>query len=426
MTGSQIKELYANLDQLIAKKVLQSKNIIAFGANKPTEKTILYLKARGFSVAGIIDNDRSKIGKKMLGIDIFSPESLRKRYDNNVAVLIASQYYQSMSLQLQSYGYKEGRDIFQTIMYFNCNILQDCFNQKVSDLKKGSFVYQRITEKYGNDCSIIICPYQGMGDIYFISSYLEAYLQKNHIKKYVLTVIGTTGRRIANMFGIENIEVLSVDDLDCLIDFYRMLDEKGNNIKVLSHNYLHTDILANFERNNRLSWGVMLKQCIMNLSENEPKREPKWPENPENVEKLFQEKGLVKGKTVILSPYANTLARLDDGFWKEVADYYNSKGYVVCTNSMGKEEPPVKGSKAIEFSLEDARLVVEYAGTFIGLRSGLCDVINGAKAKKYIIYPTKESLFFNMADMGMGKDVKELVLDDRKSLLRKICYIERL
>ena len=41
----------------------------------------------------------------------------------------------------------------------------------------------------------------------------------------------------------------------------------------------------------------------------------------------------------------------------------------------------------MEFPLEIANSVVEYAGYFIGLRSGLCDVISNSKSKKIIIYP---------------------------------------
>ena len=33
------------------------------------------------------------------------------------------------------------------------------------------------------------------------------------------------------------------------------------------------------------------------------------------------------------------------------------------------------------------RSVVERAGTFVGIRSGLCDIIRDAKAKKIAIYP---------------------------------------
>lgn len=419
----QIEELYSNLNQLIESKVLDSKRIIAFGTNKPTEKTVLYLKAKGYHVVGIIDNDRSKHGKKMLGIDVFSPDLLKKKYGDNVAVLIASQYFESMSLQLKSYGYKEGTEIFQTIKYTNYDISKDDFDQKIADLKRGASIYQRIVDKYGEDCSIIICPYKGLGDVYFICSYLEAYLQNNLIKKYVLTVIGGSCKRIARMFEIENIEVLPTDESDCLIDFYRILDRKDNNMKVLSHNYLHTDILKNFEFNNRLSWGILLKQCVMNLNVSTPRKEPRRSNGFNKIQKLINEKGLEQGKTVILSPYANTIVRLDDGLWEELADYYTAKGYVVCTNSIGKEEPPISGTVGIEFDLEDAVEVVEYAGTFIGLRSGLCDVISSAKAEKHIIYPTKESLFFNISDMGIGDNVHEWLIDEKKDYRRFLQFI---
>lgn len=48
---------------------------------------------------------------------------------------------------------------------------------------------------------------------------------------------------------------------------------------------------------------------------------------------------------------------------------------------------PLIGTESISPSLLELRSVVERAGTFIGIRNGLCDVIREAKAKKIALYP---------------------------------------
>ena len=61
-------------------------------------------------------------------------------------------------------------------------------------------------------------------------------------------------------------------------------------------------------------------------------------------------------------------------------------GYKWYTNVVGDEKPLI-GTESISPSLLELRSVVERAGTFVGIRSGLCDVIREAKAKKIALYP---------------------------------------
>ena len=49
-------------------------------------------------------------------------------------------------------------------------------------------------------------------------------------------------------------------------------------------------------------------------------------------------------------------------------------GVTVCTNCAGREKP-IKGAKSFPFPLEKAEAVLDYAGYFLGLRSGFCDLI---------------------------------------------------
>lgn len=66
--------------------------------------------------------------------------------------------------------------------------------------------------------------------------------------------------------------------------------------------------------------------------------------------------------------------------------YYADKGYQCFTNVAG-EEKPLAGTVAISPGISEIESVVEHAGTFVGIRSGLCDVIRSANARKIALYP---------------------------------------
>ena len=93
-----------------------------------------------------------------------------------------------------------------------------------------------------------------------------------------------------------------------------------------------------------------------------------------------------KGKAVILSPYAKSVTGIPDHVWEQVVACCEEKGLRCYTNVAG-EERPLPGTEEIRPAIGEARSVVERAGVFIGIRSGLCDVLCGAKARKIALYP---------------------------------------
>lgn len=92
------------------------------------------------------------------------------------------------------------------------------------------------------------------------------------------------------------------------------------------------------------------------------------------------------GKSVIFSPYAKSVSNIPESFWKDRIDAYRRRGYTLFTNVSGDEEP-LEGTISLDVPLAEMQSVVERAGTFIGIRSGLCDVIRYAKAEKTAVYP---------------------------------------
>ena len=110
------------------------------------------------------------------------------------------------------------------------------------------------------------------------------------------------------------------------------------------------------------------------------------PDEPNTFMEYPHISDIPKGKSVIVSPYAKSVTALPDEVWKYIVSYYCSKGYKCFTNVVG-DEIPLKGTVPISPKISEMRSVVERAGTFIGIRSGLCDILRTAKARKIALYP---------------------------------------
>ena len=72
--------------------------------------------------------------------------------------------------------------------------------------------------------------------------------------------------------------------------------------------------------------------------------------------------------------------------WNYIVNYYKDKGYSCYTNVVG-EEQPLPGTQPVSPAISEIRSVVERAGTFIGIRSGLCDILREAWCRKIALYP---------------------------------------
>ena len=92
------------------------------------------------------------------------------------------------------------------------------------------------------------------------------------------------------------------------------------------------------------------------------------------------------GKAVIFSPYAKSVTSFPEAVWEQIVACCTDRGYQCFTNVAG-EEKPLPGTEAISPRIAEMKSVVERAGTFVGIRSGLCDVIRSVNARKIALYP---------------------------------------
>jgi hypothetical protein len=405
---------------------LNNKNIVLFGVSPAAKEVKNALSNYEIFPESIIDNDPRRIGKKCMGLTVQTPEDRLSAYDDNAVILVISYaYYKEMAYQLKSMGYRERKNFFILNVKIDDSLFS--FFYMCFRLIRGLIIYRKLL-KTGCE-TIFTAPYTGTGDIYLSGLYLGDYLKQNNIKKYVFVIVSGACKKTASIFNFENVVQIKpkyADDLIKLNDF----NHKSLNIITLNDGW-NNDIqwLRGY---NGLNFEHMFRHFVFGFDDSYKLKHPKLTDRQTEVDDIFEEYGLIKNKTVILAPYSNTLFDLPTDFLEEVTEIFASKGYVVCTNCAGKEKP-VNGTKSVFFPLDLAKQFMDNAGIFIGVRSGLCDIISNSSCKKIIFYE-KDSFFyksssydyFSLKAMGLcndateieySDDIKNMILDDIKESL---------
>lgn len=154
-----------------------------------------------------------------------------------------------------------------------------------------------------------------------------------------------------------------------------------------------------------------------------PWEQPQFPCDGTELDELFRRHALIPGRTVLLAPYAgkHSLWGISMDFYQQLARQLQAEGLTVCTNTCSSSlEPPVPGTVPILVPHRLARRFCEQAGCFIGLRSGLCDIVSAAQGCKKVVLSgdmtipalcASHQAFFSLENMGLCRDALELGYD---------------
>jgi hypothetical protein len=292
---------------------------------------------------------------------------------------------------------------------------------------RGLYWYKKLTKGHTPDCRVFLAPYTGTGDIYLIGLFFQTYLKQHSITDYVFAVVTNVCKKVAEMFDIQNIHVLPHQAGDDMISLQRATGRQLN-IMVLNDGWMG-DPLQWFRGYRGLDFVKMFRRFVFDLDDNVPFILPPEKDYSREIDDLFQKHNLIKGKTVVLSPYSNTLFDLPDDVLDAIVSHCKQQGLIPVTNCAGAEKP-VKGTDAIFFPLNQAIAFMNAAGYFVGVRSGLCDIISSSACTKVIIYE-KGGLFyksthfdyFSLKRMGLCDDANEIEYsdDNKYECLKIIC-----
>jgi hypothetical protein len=347
-----------------------------------------------------------------LGLPVYNPNGYLSPFKENAAVIICSVFWLEKSKQLDALGYRNEREYH--LVYFG----KDTPIKEISKglrtrraIVTGYHLYRKLLKRFGQEYYVFLCPYPGSGDLYLTGLYFFQYLERKRIERYVFLVNGNLSAKVARLFHIDNIVIIDMDQKDCLLAAYQFMGKDCMRFKPL----LFWDWRVKRSANPALlpiTFEDDIKYDVFGHEESVERILPRFDVREDYIDKLFSTEDMNKGGTVVMAPYAGAIKGLPEGIWEEIAAGLIERGYCVCTNSKGDDEPPIKGTKAIFFPLGDAVAVMNAAGYFIGIRSGFCDLISSSSCKMVILYEfgmnQTKLRYFSLQRMGLKEDAIEL------------------
>lgn len=374
-----------------------------------------------------------------MGIPVRSLKAFSSDQSETVILIRMADYLQHRRL-LSQYGYVINQNLYVDCeiksLFFRIRLQWGDFWAKARNLKSrcvgtyhalrkyihcfydqfcGYRIYRNLRKNYPRE-RIYVYDYTGMGDVYVFCLYLNACSLQIAPEGMAVTVIGNVSKRVADMFQIPNIVKLTRKDSAKLTHLARLMGERLNLYPMTPFpSHLHTDIYSHYLFGKQINMADAYR-CVMFDLETDEKAYPELPSQADNVEQLFTEHQLQPGNTVIISPYANTIIGYAPDFWERVTDKLKQWGFTVCTNCSGKEKA-LPGTVRLSFPLEIAQEVLDYAGYFVGLRSGFCDIICNSAAFKCVLYPdypifnSNVYAFCSFEQMRIGRNYKEICWD---------------
>ncbi len=383
MDKKHFDEMVHSLRELMSEIDIYNKKIFLFGHCNATLELIDLLDPKGIKVSGILDNNEAKQNKKYKGIHVYAPRDINKLSgddpEKESIVLITSRFYSSMLSQLRSLSYTGlVRKLIDYNTYAEYSLSEGTIERMMKREYEGELLVKKLERKYPDHFKVYF-PFEALGDIYFALSYWPAFARERGIEHAVFCVAGKVLADVIHMFGDHPVEVYEQKKLDAMIQAALYRHQKNSFIAHQDRPYVVDLFKALYVKKIPLE---QIYCCgVYGLSAD---TEPTSPRVNREIYKDLDD--IPEGKAVIFSPYAKSVPLIDPKIWSGAVRYYTHAGYKCFTNVVD-DEVPLTGTEALSPSLLELQSVVERAGTFVGIRSGLCDVLREARANKIALYP---------------------------------------
>lgn len=260
----------------------------------------------------------------------------------------------------------------------------------------GFSLYRNLLRKHSDGTVLLGTAWLGTGDYYICGCLLPEWLKKNRIEKYVFLTPAKAEKKVAELFSCMQ------DHLETLPDgpqFYHILLFRAF-LGLDKCRFIYFHHQQPFPANDALNIsngdlqgfrGLNMLDFYLasgfRLPDTTPLLHPQFCTHSNEIGQWFHKYHLIEGKTVLLAPYSTGLEAFlpPITLWDEIAALLIQAGYTVCTNCFGSEQP-VSGTVAISLPFSDIVPFLDRAGGFIGIRSGLCDIISSSTCKKIVLH----------------------------------------
>lgn len=371
----EMKECFEELSQ---GGVFRHKKIYLFGHCNSTEELAKMMIKNGYSVVGILDNSVSKQGGYYRGIPIVLPDAVLSGDVNRTVVCIATRFYESMYAQLRKLGYTgEIHKLVDYNTYAEYSLSDDTIRRKWKRVKRGQALVADLERRFPGYFRIF-CPFSALGDVYYCMSYLPYFLKERGREDYIVCVASSTCAKVVSLFDDCPVEVMEQKELDAAVQ--AELYMKDENAFIAHQDRPYVVNLSKALYLKRIPLEQIYCCGVFGLPRGTKPMDPKWWREYENLDSIES------NHAVILSPYAKSVTALPERIWGDIVSDYLGQGYQIFTNVAGNETP-LAGTLPISPEICEMKSAVERAGVFIGIRSGICDVIRTAECRKIALYP---------------------------------------
>lgn len=397
-----------------ARDNFKDRQILLFGCTLFSSTIEKALNDSGYKTNAFIDNSKNKIGTKCMGINVYAPAEFLKSGIEKCFIIICSKYHNEMKKQLLDLGCTEEQildiPVSESIGIVSDN--EDSFEKSVVDVKKGYELYKKI---YEEGRKVFLCPYPGTGDVYMACAHLQSFVEAINCKNYILVVTKNKCEKVASLFMDAPVLTISQNDSDLILKAWEFLGNNVVDLKPLLYWGWRTKRFLHSDRYPQITFYENYCFDVFGFKNRPILSTPKRINGGEDLKKCIKSNKLIEGKSVIIAPYAGSYdSSIHNEEWEKLVKYIKMLGYEVYTNCADNEKP-IKGTIPIFFSYEIAIPLLEYAGVFISVRSGLCEVVSSADCKQIVIYENgfeaSSINYFSIGKMGLNQNCIELVVD---------------
>lgn len=412
-------ELKSELKKIIRQhKAFQNERLFLFGFSYIMQAVVYTtLQKENVHVEAFLDNSPDKIGTCFGEITVIAPEELP--VDGDVYVLIHSSHAKEMITQLEridatirnriihlEYPKKDSDGFWKEEQY------QKSFRM----LMEGRKLYEEIAE---DGVFLVVGPEFSLGDYSLLEMTLPQFLAREGIRRHKTVVCGNGAARVVELFGEENIVPLNLEQMSCFLKYVMFMGEEVTNALVVCPQFYASRRLHHLYNADHFTASEMYPKLVYQISE---PYEPRYPDIFQPLsDELQKELQLIKGRGLVLAPYANTVGALPDAFWSGIITFAKERGYTVYTN-VTPSQTELEGTRRLDVPFSQMGTALELVGSFISIRSGLNDIVGRASCKQIVIYNKVYKTFGNeihgyehadLGPVGVAPGVIQIILEKK-------------
>ena len=406
--------------ELIHEKKLDGKKIYAMGGIPNVTIIQKSLIQKGLSIHTILDNNpriEGTVSLETTQCRALIPIHLTKEdIETGLVIIYSIRFWCEMKEQMEELGFTMGKTLFVLKML--------TLEKKKAYIKTGNELYKKFKKKYGKD-SYFFLFLGPIGDNYLFGGFYKEYIRRKKINNPVC--LGTKNtEKIADLYNLDNFLMLTEQEVLAL-EFLYMFKCEHLSLKILQ--IWDFQFHVNRERirfNESFTFMDTYRTYIYHLDHNVEFEHPVFTYDEEKCTELFDGNHLQRGQTIVLAPYAYSIKqRPPQLLWLELERILYEKGYNVAVNINPLNEMNFfKQAPTLLFPIAESVKYLEFAGGFVGMRSGFCDVISSALCNKVILYPERiagyidyenhrpDVDFGGLKNMGLCSTAYELEFDN--------------